>query len=280
MKNINNDNIGVSTIDMQDKDSYRVKVGTTKKNGALKTPDLSTLAIDMKDIISFPEEVDAIRKGIVIEDSDLGKVLTDEMIELVKNMFEDFKSEKKQEFSYEIEDSKEALDYINNCIENEIPFLIDRFNDIMKRMNKDYDPSSSKKILNEHIEDLLSDKDVVSNLGTKIIMFKFEYIEDNLSEVESDVEYVENIINELGLELDVEDIKDCMESYSILRNEDYVALDDIDSIIKEVLELELEKYKNRDDYVREKMRYYGELIIKYIQNYNLYEYNEVMKKFK
>lgn len=209
-----------------------------------------------------------------IENTDVESIVEKPVISTLSLYHEEFKGAKLDERSDEIDPYITDLDSLRTQEKD----ILKKLNDIQIAVNPKYrDPAPQNEII-EHFK-WLSEKH--PDLYDKSININTEYQEilESIKDTKTEIRHINDSYDEYDLGLELSNITDCVEVYSLLENNEFdisSSMEQIDKEISEMIEAEAEKIENSS--IKEQIKTYGTLLLNCVKKGNLKEYHSAMDK--
>lgn len=237
----------------------------------IKIPNLDEMEIELGEL-----EIE-IDENILDEklntDSDIESIIEGPVRDTISTHHNELAQEKIDELDGEIYDFDKEIENLNKDIENKSEELVNIQTSIVPGIIFE-----NEEDVNKHFEFLSQNHPEAYSKSLDLIN-EIENLKKEKKEIISEKNYISESYEVYNLYLDVCNIPNCVEAYSILNEfEDEIqqSIEDIDAEIREALKNESEKPKNIE--IKEKIITYGELLLNSIKEGDLRPYNEEMDK--
>lgn len=238
----------------------------------IKIPNLDEMEIGLGELeIEIDENIQEDKKLSTAEDIEL--IIESPVKNIISNNHNDLAQEKIDELDGEIYDFDKEIENLNKAIDEKSKELLE----IQLSINPEFS-FQNRDTVEKHFENLSQNNPDLYSKSVDLIN-KARNIDEEIKEIKSEKKHTMYNYESYNLYLDVCNMSDCVEAYSVLNEfEDEIpqSIEDIDAEIREALKNESEKPQNIE--IKEKIIKYGELLLNSIKEGNLRPYNEEMDK--
>lgn len=244
------------------------------ENKNLKNEEQVDLAsIDLNDIeIQLGENIFLDKKLSTAED--IERIIERPVKNIISNYHNNLAQEKIDELDGEIYDFNKDIDNLDKDIDDKSVELLKIQTSIVPGII-----SENEEEINKHVEFLIQNHPEAYSKSLALVN-EIENLKEEKKGIKSEKKHTMYNYESYKLYLDVCNISDCVEAYSVLNefeeDESPQSIEDIDAEIREALKNESEKPQNIE--IKEKIITYGELLLNSIKEGDLRPYNEEMDK--
>lgn len=206
-------------------------------------------------------------------DSDIESIIEGPVRDIISTHHNDLAKDKRDELDGEIYDFNKDIDNLDKDIDDKSVEL--------EKIQTSIVPGiifKNVEEVNKHFEFLIQNHPEAYSKSLALVN-EIENLKEEKKEIKSEKKHTMYNYESYNLYLDVCNMSDCVEAYSVLNEfEDEIpqSIEDIDAEIREALKNESEKPQNIE--IKEKIITYGELLLNSIKEGNLRPYNEEMDK--
>lgn len=243
----------------------------------IKIPNLDEMEIGLGELeIEIDENIldENIREDEKLNtDSDIESIIEGPVRDTISTHHNELAQEKIDELDGEIYDFDKEIENLNKAIDEKSKELLE----IQLSINPEFS-FQNRDTVEKHFENLSQNNPDLYSKSVDLIN-KARNIDEEIKEIKSEKKHTMYNYESYNLYLDVCNMSDCVEAYSVLNEfEDEIpqSIEDIDAEIREALKNESEKPQNIE--IKEKIITYGELLLNSIKEGNLRPYNEEMDK--
>lgn len=238
----------------------------------IKIPNLDEMEIGLGELeIEIDENIREDEK--LNTDSDIESIIEGPVRDTISTHHNELAQEKIDELDGEIYDFDKEIENLNKAIDEKSKELLE----IQLSINPEFS-FQNRDTVEKHFENLSQNNPDLYSKSVDLIN-KARNIDEEIKEIKSEKKHTMYNYESYNLYLDVCNISDCVEAYSVLNEfEDEIpqSIEDIDAEIREALKNESEKPQNIE--IKEKIITYGELLLNSIKEGDLRPYNEEMDK--
>lgn len=238
----------------------------------IKIPNLDEMEIGLGELeIEIDENIQEDKK--LSKTEDIERIIEVPVINIISNYHNELAQEKIDELDGEIYDFDKEIENLNKAIDEKSKELLE----IQLSINPEFS-FQNRDTVEKHFENLSQNNPDLYSKSVDLIN-KARNIDEEIKEIKSEKKHTMYNYESYNLYLDVCNMSDCVEAYSVLNEfEDEIpqSIEDIDAEIREALKNESEKPQNIE--IKEKIIKYGELLLNSIKEGNLRPYNEEMDK--